>query len=184
MMYHLLYWNIFCFRLILFLHDIGVESLQGMVEWNLVGHHQNGLGLIFKKTTNPGQHIWMFIGENYTPLSHGYFPSGCSLGMGSQTLAEILGGDNPSPNRDGLRRQGHRSLRRSVQSESSTLYLLGSDSWRRGIIQLGKLLDLERKFTGCYLVILLGLYGDDAVSHGILGDHASLVGPSYVLVIY
>ncbi|CAB1076736.1 hypothetical protein D1AOALGA4SA_4531 [Olavius algarvensis Delta 1 endosymbiont] len=52
----------------------------------------------------------MFIGENYTPLSHGYFPSGCSLDKGSQTLVEILGGGNPSPTRDGLGSQGHRNL--------------------------------------------------------------------------
>jgi len=32
----------------------------------------------------------MFIGENYTPLSHGYFPSGYSLDKGSQTLVEEL----------------------------------------------------------------------------------------------
>jgi hypothetical protein len=44
----------------------------------------------------------------------------------------------------------------------------GESSRRRAIRQLGKLLDLERKFTSRYLVNLRGLYGDDAVSHRVL----------------
>ena len=66
-----------------------------------------------------------------------------------------------------------------MQAESRTLststlqlrgVFWGESSRGRVIRQLGELLDLERKFTSCYLVILRVLYGDDAVSHGVLNQ--------------